>query len=416
VFALFACGTSIKPSGSLPAGGSPGTSGAPSSGSGWQLIGNFPVDGASQVNSIVANGAGFVAVGTISDDSASCAADINNGHVWTTTDGRTWVPQAADSFAQTDLTHLVSFDGAIYAFGFIGAFDEGTADCSPGPNPTGVNIWRSTDGGARWEHLTQSAAIAPATIGDVAVAGSNLVLVGSQPDPEGNDEAASWSSPDALTWTPAALPPATDYLGSAAGHGDTIVGFGANPDFPLPWITRDGGGHWYEESLDVTGLDSNEDGDTGMSIGDVLATQAGYLAVGNACCLGAAQIVPLSAMTPDGTEWQGTAVASDTPQAMRLAGQLPGGLLTVGIRTYLDEEPPPGELGGRSWTSPDGTVWTPGPSFAELDDGDVTAMAVGTNGVVVAGTTFVDSPTAGSDTGLRVWYAPLSAFQGGTSH
>jgi hypothetical protein len=69
-----------------------GTAGA----SGWQLIGNFPVDGASQVNSIVAQGSGVVAVGTIADDTATCIADTNNGHVWTTTDGITWVPGPAD--------------------------------------------------------------------------------------------------------------------------------------------------------------------------------------------------------------------------------------------------------------------------------------------------------------------------------
>jgi hypothetical protein len=34
---------------------------------------------------------------------------------------------------------------------------------------------------------------------------------------------------------------------------------------------------------------------------------------------------------------------------------------------------------------------------------------------VVAGTTFLEAPTA-TDTGVRVWYAPLSTFAGGTSN
>ncbi len=270
-----------------PPGPSSATSGAPAGGSGWQLISNFPTDGAAQVNAVVASGTGFVAVGTISDDGATCTSDINNGHVWTTTDGQTWVPSAADPFAQTDLTHLVAFNDSVYAFGFTGDFDqEDSPECSPGPNPTGVNIWRSKDGGTNWEHLTQSSAIAHATIGEVVAAGDKLVLVGSQVDAQGNDAAATWSSPDGLTWTPAELPPATSILGSAAAHDNVIVGFGFDSDFPLPWITRDGGGHWYEESVDVAGTEESDQGDVGLSIEDVLATQNGYVAVGDVCCLG----------------------------------------------------------------------------------------------------------------------------------
>jgi hypothetical protein len=407
---------SVNPNTSPAPGGSTLPSGGNTSGTAWQLLSNFPTDGAAQVNAVVAKGNGFVAVGTISDDAATCNSDINNGHVWTSTDGRTWVPGAGDPFAQTDLTHLVAFGGGVYAFGFTGDFDqEASPECSPGPNPTGVNIWRSKDGGASWEHMTQSSEIAHATIGEVIAAGDKLVLVGSQIDAQGDDAAVTWSSPDALTWTPAELPPATSILGSAAAHDSVIVGFGFDTDFPLPWISRDSGGHWYEESVDVAGTQEADQGDIGLSIEDVLATQSGFVAVGDVCCFGANQIAPLTISTPDGTQWQGAAVAADSPQAMRQLGQLPGGLLAVGVRTYLDEAPAASELGGRSWTSPEGKVWTPGPPFAELGDGNVTAMAVGTNGVVVAGTTFLEAPTA-TDTGVRVWYAPLSAFAGGTSN
>jgi hypothetical protein len=101
----------------------------------------------------------------------------------------------------------------------------------------GVNIWRSGDGGTSWEHVQQSTAIAHATLGDIVVAGDTLVLVGSDVDTEGNDTAAAWSSPDALTWTPALqLRPPRSWL--AAAHDNVIVGFGFDPDFPLPWISR----------------------------------------------------------------------------------------------------------------------------------------------------------------------------------
>ena len=242
------------------------------------MISKFPVDGASQVNAVVARRDGFVAVGTVSDDSAICIADANNGHVWSTTDGQTWVPEPPDPFAQTDLTNLVSFKDSIYAFGFVGAFDqEASSECSPGPNPTGLNVWRSGDGGANWEHLPQSPAIAHVTVGDVTVAGDQLVLVGSQTDADGNDAAGSWSSPDGVAWTPAVLPPATSILGTVAAHDNVIVGFGFDSNFPLPWITRDGGGHWYEESVDVPGAQSDANGDVGISIEDVLATASGYV-------------------------------------------------------------------------------------------------------------------------------------------
>lgn len=380
----------------------------------WQLVGNFPANGAAQVNAFVASGSGFVAVGTRADDSATCSADVNHGRVWTTTDGMVWTSSPDDAFAQTDLTQLIFFHDSLYAFGTSGTFDDETG-CASSANPAGVNVWRSADVGATWQRLEQSAEIARASIGEVVVAGEQLVLVGSKTDQDGNDQAATWSSADAIAWTPAELPPATSFLGSAAGRDNVIVGFGFDEDFPLPWITRDGGGHWYEESADVTGAQTDE-GDLGLGIEDVLATDTGYVAVGQACCSGAAQILPLTLSTPDGTEWKGAPVTSDVPQAMRRIGRLPAGLLVVGVRTYLDEAPPANELGGRSWTSADGKAWLPGPPFAELGDGNVTAMAVGSGGVVVAGTTFTVPSSSAGDTGLRVWFAPLSAFAGGASN
>jgi hypothetical protein len=394
--------------------GSPSAPGSQPPGGGWQLLGDFPASGTAQVNSIVANGSGFVAVGTRVDEAATCLADLNHGRVWSTSDGRAWASIPDDAFAQTDLTQLVLFHDGLYAFGTSGTFDDQTG-CAGAANPAGVNIWRSADGGASWQRLEQATAIARATIGDVVVAGEQLVLVGSQTDEDGNDQAATWSSADALVWTPAELSPATSFLGSAAARDNVVVGFGFDEDFPLPWITRDGGGHWYEESTDVGGAPTDE-GELGLGIEDVIATTSGYVAVGQACCSGTAQVLPLTLSTPDGTQWQGAPVAGDVPQAMRRIGQLPAGLLVVGVRTYLDDAPPASELGGRSWTSADGKAWLAGPSFVELGDGNVTALAVGSGGVVVAGTTFTITSSSASDTGLRVWYAPLSAFAGGTSN
>ena len=396
------CGAlTVSPSASAPAT------------SGWQLLTGFPANGAAQVNGIVATAGGFVAVGTQADENAACLDDINHGRIWTSADGASWTARPDDAFGQTDLTNLVSFGANLYAFGTSGIFAD--EPCSTGANPPGVNSWRSADGGASWEHLAQAPDIAHATIGEVVVAGDHMVMVGSQVDTDGNDEAASWSSTDALTWTPAELPPATTFVGSAAARDNVIVGFGFDQEYPLPWITRDGGGHWYEESIDLTGVET-DDGVLSPGIEDVLATNAGYVAVGDVCCTGAEQILPISASTPDGTQWQGAPMATDQAQAMRRIGQLPAGLLAVGVRIYLDEAPATGELGGLSWTSTDGRSWQAGPPFAELGDGNVTAFAIGDSGVVVAGTTFIDNPTTAGDTGLRVWYAPLSAFAGGTSN
>jgi hypothetical protein len=392
----------------------PTPSGSQPAGDGWQLLGNFPAGGAAQVNSIVASAVGFIAVGTRSDEGADCPADLNHGRVWSTSDGQTWASLPDDAFAQTDLTQLVSFRDSLYAFGTSGTFDDETG-CGDVANPAGVNVWRSADAGATWQQLAQAPEIARASIGEVVVAGDRLLLVGSRTDQDGNDQAATWSSPDAQAWTRAELPPATSFLGSAAARDNVVVGFGFDEDFPLPWITRDGGGHWYEESIDVSGGQTDE-GELGLGIEDVIATSGGYVAVGQACCSGTAQILPLTLSTADGTQWQGAPVASDVPQAMRRISQLPASLLAVGVRTYLDEAPPAGELGGRSWTSADGKAWLAGPSFFELGDGNVTAMAVGSGGVVVAGTTFTVPASSAGDTGLRMWFAPLSAFAGGTSN
>jgi hypothetical protein len=396
----------------------PAPSGAPSAtpssepGTGWRLLTDFPLNNAAQVNAIVASGSGFVAVGTAYDSETDCSADASHGRVWTSTDGVAWTRQPDDAFGQTDLTQLVAFNGALYALGFSGSLDD-TTGCSQPPRSAGVNVWRSTDGGVSWSGLAQSATLARASLGAVIVVGNQLLAVGSQLDADQNDYGASWTSTDGESWQPAELPPSAPHLARAATGGNTVVAFGDDQDYPLAWISRDGGGHWYEESVDVAGTNPN---DLTMAVEDVAPTASGYVAVGEGCCIGAAQLVPIVFTTPDGTQWQGTPLAATQAQAMRRVGRLADRLLVVGVETYVNADVVPTGIGGRSWVSADGTTWQAGPDFAELGDGDVTALAIGSGGVVLAGVTYDTSGSDPNDTGLRVWFAPYSAFGNGTSN
>jgi hypothetical protein len=374
---------------------------------------NFPVNGAGLVNSIAATGNGFVAVGTKSDIDTACLADMNQGRVWTSGDGLNWTSSADPTFAQTDLTAVVEFNGAVYALGFTGTFDTDTTSCANAPRPAGVNVWRSDDGGATWQQLTVSTALARASISRVIVTDAGMIAVGSDLDAGGNDQGQSWSSPDGVTWTPAELPPNAPHLATAVAKANVVVAFGDDQESPLAWISRDGGANWYEESIDIEGQDVAE---LSLAVEDVTATNDGYVAVGDGCCIGAAQLVPIVFLSADGTQWQGTPLAPDEAQAMRRVALLGNNLLAAGVETYMDFEENKDFIGGRSWTSTDGTEWVAGPQFPELGDGNVTALAVGSAGVVVAGTTFLDEPTPSGDTGLRIWFAPLSVFASAASN
>ena len=356
---------------------------------------------------------GFLAVGTASDFEAACVDDASQGRVWSSLDGLAWTAQPDEAFAQTELTMLFAGpDGALYVLGVTGAVDN-PLPCLSGGRSAGTNIWRSTDAGSGWTLLPQSPALSQAVVYSVALAADTIVLGGWQTGTDDFDHAAAWSSTDGQTWTAAVLPPNAPHLILLAARDNVVVGFADDAEYPLAWISRDAGQNWYEESID---LDVEVDTDFSIAVEDVLATATGYAAVGDGCCLGAAELVPLSFTSADGTQWQASLVGGERTEAMRRMAPIPDGLLAVGVETFFSDGGDTSALGGRSWLSADGSVWLRGPDFAELGDGDVTALAVGAEGAVVAGSSFTDAVEGSTDTGLRIWYAPLSAFPISPSH
>lgn len=388
----------------------PGPTSTPSAQDGWRRLADFPTQGAASLPSVIAVDDGFVAIGSVVDPEAECVHDAYQARVWTSADGMTWVAQGAGALAQTRPVQLFEFGDALYAVGVTGSGDDATS-CATAPDQPGVNFWRSADGGVSWQRLAQSPAMARGWVSEVVVAEDRVLAVGATLGGDTEiDRAAAWESTDIQTWTPAELPPDAPALVNAAARDNVVVGFGVDEEFPLAWISRDFGRNWYEESIDVEGADP-EEGLT-MAVEGVVAAGDGYVGVGSGCCLGVGQLVPIVVNSADGTQWQGRPQLSDYPEAMSRIVAIPSGLLAVGVETYPVDEPDQGRLGGRSWLSADGKDWRRGPDFAELGDGTVTAIAAGTGGVVVAGSTNVDSlpsPAAG-ETGLRVWFAPYGAF------
>lgn len=367
------------------------------------MLADFPAQGAASVSSIVGLRNCFVAVGSTFDPDAACLDDEFQGRLWTSADGIAWTAQPAEAFAKTRMTQLFTFADSLYAVGVTSAGDS-AAGCSAAPDQPGVNFWRSSDSGASWQRLAQSAALAGSSIGQVIVAGDSLMAVGSLQGTD-TDEAMTWTSPDAATWTAAEQPPNAPGLSIAAARDKVVVAFGEDQDFPLGWITRDVGANWYEESIDVEA--APPDGLT-LAVESVLATTGGFVAVGDGCCTGTAELVPIVFTSADGTQWIGHLQPADRAEAMRRVVSIPTGLLAVGVETYVNDPVDTSRLGGRSWISTDGAVWRRGPDFAELGDGNVSAIAAGPGGVVVAGT--------GETTGLHVWFAPYGAFEEGASN
>jgi len=346
---------------SIVASPSPSTSTTPADiGRSWRHLADFPSNGASEVTSVAATADGFVAVGSVFDPEAVCVEDVYQGRIWSSPDGTTWTVRSADIFAKTRPTQVFEFGGNLFVIGVTGS-SEGDSNCPAPADQPGLNLWRSTDKGSLWQRLERPAALADAAVSVVIVAGNQLVAVGSVLGTD-EDRAATWTSVDGTSWTPAVLAPNTASLATAAARDKVIVAFGDDDVFPLAWISRDLGANWYEESIDLEGVTPE---DLTMFVESVVATDKGFVAVGDGCCFGTAGMAPIVFSSVDGTEWLGRPQPGDHPEAMRRIVAIPGALLAVGVETYIDDPLDTSTLGGRSWVSADGSQWRRGPNFAE---------------------------------------------------
>jgi len=383
----------------------PSASPSPSPQAGWQLIADFPARSATSVDAILAVGGGFVAIGSVFDDTAACFNDARHGRVWISADGRAWTPAPDDTFAQAELQLLVEYGGALLVIGFVGSADPGSS-CNPPAEP-GFTTWRSTDGGATWQRQGRASGLDGARLTDVAVSELGLVAVGAQAPGEAN-QAGVWISGDGLAWQPAGSAPTTENrLNAVAARGNRVVAFADCCDDPLAWISRDGGRNWFEASVTIPVV-GPDDIAYPPTVGDIAVVANGFVAVGYACCLDPTpDQIPIVLTSTDGEDWPGEWLTVEHEEISTAVTVLPDGrLVAVGNGTYETGTRPPSDpsrFGGRSWISSVGTAWRAGPRFMELNEGQVSAVAAGPSGVVVAG-------TAAGPGGPRVWFAPLNSF------
>jgi hypothetical protein len=157
---------------------------------------------------------------------------------WTSADGATWT-RAPDSeaFADTEVTAIVALGDALIALGRIGDGQRGT----------GSVAWRSTDA-RTWARIDD-----PALAGGLAVAvaaapdGSGLVAVGSDVEER---EAVAWVTPDGQAWTRAPREESrlhsaekirlTDVVATAAGYVAVGNFVGFQYGTAASWLSADG--------------------------------------------------------------------------------------------------------------------------------------------------------------------------------
>jgi hypothetical protein len=348
--------TSPLPS-ATPAGPS-----ATSAAVGWTRLDGFPQP-RQNVASVTAGGPGFVAVAT----ATVAGTDCPRGQVWTSADGRSWSSQA--SFGGAAMSAVVQLGLELYAFGFVAPWD------CPAADDFGNNVWRSSDG-QTWTQLPQPRDFPFDIVRDVTVAGDNMVIVGQRGEAgdDPNDVVASvWTSRDGIDWQPAAAPPQTSELHSAAALGTTVVGLGSSASWPLAWYSDDGGRNWQQARFP-----------TGYLIRsiDVVATANRFVAVAEACCGRPMTSVGISFTSTDGRTW--TASADPLRRATDRATALAGGVLALGEESRL---------------SRDGASWSAGPPLPGFDRDTMllASVAAGPTGVVAVS-------TGGA------WFAPLDAF------
>ena len=105
----------------------------------------------------------------------------DDGKLWLTTDGRTWVSRNAASLPRAHPQSVLVFRNALWILGH-GEWESATND-----------VWTSTDG-ATWKQVTAKAEWSARTNAGFAVLGDRLWVVG------GAGQSDAWSSADGRDW------------------------------------------------------------------------------------------------------------------------------------------------------------------------------------------------------------------------
>jgi len=133
----------------------------------------------------------------------------NDGSVWSTKDGVTWVPHRDTGLPTASPQAVVAFDGSLWMLGH-GRWDEATSD-----------VWTSSDG-ARWRQVLRQAPWAPRTDPGVGVAGGRMWIIA------GAGHSDVWSSIDGLRWvrSDAELPGPPRAANFVVSHQNAVWVFG----------------------------------------------------------------------------------------------------------------------------------------------------------------------------------------------
>jgi hypothetical protein len=183
-------------------------------GSSWiEATVTLPSDGSlhGSLSGLAVGSGTDVAVGLVQSDTSRSAA------VWTSTDGKTWSPAAADASFSGALMNSVAAGGP----GFVAV----------GKDDNGAAVWSSTDG-ASWKEEPAVPGAAGAQMLAVSASGGRFVAVGYD-----SNTALVWTSKDGLTWTQSST--ASDMAGaqalSAAVGSSTDVVVGASSNSAKAW-------------------------------------------------------------------------------------------------------------------------------------------------------------------------------------
>jgi hypothetical protein len=282
--------------------------------------------------------------------------------IWTSDDGRSWTQSQIDAIDGGDervvATGLAAVDGTLVAIGRFGAFST---------DQMAWVTWASSDDGATWTESRDG----PTPFATQAIVAGGPGLVAAGWEFTGTVPFDSWVavSEDGIAWELLPTTLANTQVTSLAVLGERIVAVGSLVDEfarrPAAWYSDDGGNSWTAAEV--------PDGETPEAMTDVIATDAGLLAVGPGDGAHAGGAAWLSA---DGTAWERFTI--DDVAGPKAVASVEGGFVAVGnVRDELD-------IGAEyTWTSVDGRSWEAG---REIDPGTAILNGIGSDGsTVVAG-------------------------------